>query len=99
MLVRHNTASRINKELPDVQIALGFYYYYCTKDYINALVSFNTASVKDPENYQPLFYMAMVYRAMGDWENAHTIINRVIKLNPKEPLYLTNIGICFDYVA
>ncbi len=41
-------ATRINKDLPDVQIALGFFYYYCTKDYINALISFNTASIKDP---------------------------------------------------
>jgi tetratricopeptide (TPR) repeat protein len=92
------SATRINKDLTDVQIALGFYYYYCKKDYINALISFNTATVKDPENYQPLFYMAMVYRAMGDWEKVHTIIDRVITFNPQEPLDLTNIGLCFDYL-
>lgn len=91
-------ATRINKNLTDVQIALGFYYYYCKKDYINALISFNTASVRDPENYQPLFYMAMVYRTMGDWEKVHTLIDRVITFNPQEPLDLTNIGLCFDYL-
>jgi tetratricopeptide (TPR) repeat protein len=89
-------ASKINKELTDVQIALGFYYYYCTKDYLNALISFNTATVKDPENYQPLFYMAMVYRAMGDWEKLHSLINKVIPYNPQDPLCLTNIGTSFD---
>ena len=91
-------ASRLDKDLTDVQIAMGFYYYYCTKDYLNALISFNTASVKDPGDYQPLFYMAMVYRAMGDWEKAHSMIDRVIKFNPQEPLYLTNIGSTFQYL-
>jgi tetratricopeptide (TPR) repeat protein len=92
------TAAGISKDLVDVQIALGFYYYYCKKDYLNALISFNTATIKDPENYQPLFYMALVYRVMGDWEKVHSLIDRVIKFNPQEPLYLTNIGVCFDYL-
>jgi len=92
------SATKINKELTDVQIAMGFYYYYCTKDYINALVSFNTAFNKDPENYQPLFYMAMVYRALGDWDKVHTVIDKVIQFNPQDPLDLTNIGLCFDYL-
>jgi tetratricopeptide (TPR) repeat protein len=92
------SAEKINKDLIDVQIAQGFYYYYCKKDYLNALMSFNTASARDPENYQPLFYMAMVYRAMGNWDKAHALIDKVIKFNPQEPLYLTNIGLCFDYL-
>jgi len=92
------SATRINKDLTDVQIALGFFYYYCRKDYLNALISFNTADSKDPENYQPLFAMAMVYRAMGDWEKVHELTNRVIRFNLQEPLYLTNIGTSFDYL-
>ena len=89
---------RIDKNLTDAQIALGFYYYYCKKDYLNAMLSFKTASIKDPENYQPLFYMALVYRQMGDWEMSQSLINRVIAFNPQEPLYLTNIGLSFDYL-
>jgi tetratricopeptide (TPR) repeat protein len=42
--------------------------------------------------------MAMVYRAMGDWEKVHQLINRVIRFNLQEPLYLTNIGTSFDYL-
>lgn len=93
-----NSALKINKELTDIQIALGFYYYYCKKDYINALISFNNATMKDPENYQPIFYMALVYRAMGEWDKMHLLINKVIRFNPQEPLYLTNIGLSFDYL-
>jgi tetratricopeptide (TPR) repeat protein len=92
------TAEGINKELPDVQIAYGFYYYYCKKDFINALMSFHTASIMDPQNYQPFFYMAMVYRRMGDWSKSQSMIHKVIKLNPQEALYLTNIGLSYTYL-
>jgi tetratricopeptide (TPR) repeat protein len=93
-----NSASRINKDLNDIQIAYGFYYYYCTKEYTNALISFNNASLKDPKNYKPIFYMAMVYRAMGDWDKVHEILERVIKFDIQDPLELTNIGLCFEYL-
>ncbi len=91
-------AESINKELTDVYIAYGFYYYYCKQDYINALMSFNTASVMDPEDYQPLFYMALVYRRMGDWDKSLKLIHKVVNFNPQEALYLTNIGLSYAYM-
>lgn len=91
-------ALRIDKELTDAQIALGFYYYYCKREYTKALISFNTASLKDPENYQPLFYMALVYRKMGEWEMSQSYIKKVLEFNPQEPLFLTNIGLSYTYL-
>ena len=91
-------ALRIDKDLTDAQIALGFYYYYCKKDYLNAMLSFKTASIRDPENYQSLFYMALVYRRMGDWAKSQSYMNKVIAFNPQDPLYLTNIGLSFTYL-
>jgi tetratricopeptide (TPR) repeat protein len=92
------TAEKIDKGLTDVQIAYGFYYYYCKSDFINALISFHTASILDPQNYQPLFYMALVYRRMGEWEKSQSLIHRVITFNPQEALYLTNIGLSYTYL-
>jgi TolB-like protein/Tfp pilus assembly protein PilF len=93
-----NNASRINNNLSDVQIARGFYYYYCKQDYGNALINFNAASEKDPENYFPRFYMAMVNRAMGNWKEVKSLLNTVIKEEPHDPLVLTNIGLSFEYL-
>jgi tetratricopeptide (TPR) repeat protein len=89
---------QIDKDLPDAQIAYGFYYYYCKKDYLNALRSFTTASVMEPENCLPLFYMAIVYRKMGEWDMSQNLMHRVMENNPQEPLYLTNIGLSFTYL-
>jgi tetratricopeptide (TPR) repeat protein len=91
-------AERLHKDLPEVQVAYGFYYYYCTKEYTNALINFSVASEKDPENYKPLFYMALVYRAMGEWQKSHILLHKVIKFQPQDPLDLTNIGLSFDYM-
>lgn len=93
-----NSASNINSDLPDVDIARGFYYYYITKDYPKAIISFNLAADKDPESYLPLFYMAMVYRAMGNWDEVKKLLSKVIKFDLQDPLVLTNIGLCFEYL-
>ncbi len=91
-------ALKINKDLTDAQIALGFYYNYCEPDYQKALVHFNRAAAKDPENYQPLFYLAMVYRRMGDWGKSQSLISMVIRQNPQVALFLTNIGTSYTYL-
>lgn len=91
-------ASSINSELPDVKIALGFYYYYCKKEYREALMSFKEASKMDPGNYEPIFYMAVVHRMGGNWEESQKLIKKVLEFNPQDPLYLTNIGLSYTYL-
>ena len=89
-------ASKIDPGLPEVYIAWGFYYYYCAKDYKNAIDNFNTASLKDPENYQPKFYMAMVQRILGKWGEVSNLLSSL--KDPGDPLVLTNIGLSYDYM-
>jgi tetratricopeptide (TPR) repeat protein len=91
-------ALRIDKDLTEAQIALGFYFFYCKGDYENALKYFKIAADQDPENYQPMFFMAIVYRKMGEWERSQNLIHKVVRLNPQEALFLTNIGLSYDYI-
>jgi tetratricopeptide (TPR) repeat protein len=91
-------ALEINNDLPDIQNALGFYYYYCKGEFDKALKHFDIAAKKNPQDYQPLFYMAMVYRRMGEWSNSQNLIKKVINLDPQEALYLTNIGISYTFL-
>ena len=91
-------ARSINNNIPDIDIALGFYYYYCTEDYEEALRNFQNAAQKDPQNYQPFFYMALVNRRLGNWKECQNLIHRVIKSNPQEALFLTNIGMTYSFL-
>jgi tetratricopeptide (TPR) repeat protein len=91
-------AISINKDLYEVQIAAGFYYYYCDIDFEKSLYFFNRAIEMAPGNYQPVYYLSLVYRKMGKWAESLNLLHRVIKYNPQEALFLTNIGLTYDYL-
>ncbi len=93
-----NAAKRINKPLPDIEIAQGFYYHYCTRELEKALEHFGKATEMSPGDFQPLFYMSMVYRRMGEWNKCLQLIRKIIRLNPQDALCLTNIGLTYDFV-
>ena len=88
-----NKALELDKELIETYIARGFYYYYCTKELDKALENFRYANSQQPNNWQCIFYMALVQRAMGDWKKSQNLLARVMEFNPQDPLVLTNIGL------
>ena len=89
-------ALQIDKNLTEAKIAYGFYYYYFIKDYSKALEYFREVSVKEPENRQNNFYIALVLRAQGKWEQSQTLIKKAVKYNFQNPLFLTNIGLSYQ---
>lgn len=88
-------AFEIDKDLIDVKIALGFYYYYCLGDYQKAMVQFRNASDQDPENSLCQYYMAIVYRRTGEWEKSKNLMRKVLRSEPRDALILTNIGMSY----
>jgi tetratricopeptide (TPR) repeat protein len=84
--------------LSEGQIAYGFYYYYFLKDYAKSLEYFRNLSVKEPWNWQCKYYMALVLRASGDWDQSQTIMAEVGGHNIRDPLFLTNIGLSYQAV-
>jgi tetratricopeptide (TPR) repeat protein len=88
-------AVKFDKNLTEAKIAYGFYYYYFVKDYNKALEYFREVSVKEPENCQNHYYLALVLRAQGMWEQSQNLMREVVKYNPQDPLILTNIGLSY----
>ncbi|MBW6500375.1 MAG: tetratricopeptide repeat protein [Bacteroidales bacterium] len=88
----------IDPDLTEALIALGFYHYYCIQDYQEALKHFTKASEQSPENWEPLFYMAMVLRRNGDWQTSQSLLTKVMRHKPQNALILTNIGLSYDYL-
>jgi serine/threonine-protein kinase len=85
-------ALELDKDLIETKIAEGFYYYYCTFEYQKALASFTSANLQQPNNWQFLYYMALVHRALGNWHKSQKLFAKVLEFNPQDPLVLTNIG-------
>ncbi|MCX6260965.1 MAG: hypothetical protein NTY95_09010 [Bacteroidia bacterium] len=89
-------AVKFDKNLTEAKIAYGFYYYYFVKDYNKALEYFREVSKMEPGNWQNNFYMALVLRAQGKWDQSQTLIKDVVKHNLRDPLFLTNIGLSYQ---
>jgi tetratricopeptide (TPR) repeat protein len=90
-------ALSINGNMSEIEIAQGFYYYYCKRQNELALEHFEKASLMNPDNYQPLFYMALANRRLGNWDACLKLIHKVIKSNPREAIFLTNIGMTYSF--
>jgi TolB-like protein/tetratricopeptide (TPR) repeat protein len=91
-------ALELENDLPDARVALGFYNYYCMEDYREALAQFSLAAEMDPANYQPPFYMAMVYRKTGEWQKSQDLLRKVIADEPQDALVLINIGTSYTFM-
>lgn len=91
-------AFKLDNELAEASVALGFYNYYCIGNNYEALTHFGRASELAPASYQPLFYLAMVYRKMGSWDRSQELIRKVIAEDPRDALVLLNIGISYAYI-
>lgn len=88
----------LDKDLAEAWVALGFYNYYCIGANYDALTSFSRAAELAPASYEPSFYMAMVYRRMGDWTRSQDLIRKVIAEDPRDALVLLNIGSSYVYM-
>ena len=91
-------ALKIDPKLAEAHNADGFYYYYFKNDYRKAIDCFRFASELDPGNWQPVYYLAIVYRRLGEWNKSQSLLSRVLKYNPRDALVLTNIGSSYYYL-
>ena len=91
-------AIKINPKLAEAQNAYGFYYCYCRIDYRKAVECFKLASDLDPGNWQPVYYQAVAYRRMGEWNKSQALLTKVLKYNPRDALVLTNIGASYCFL-
>jgi tetratricopeptide (TPR) repeat protein len=88
----------IDRGLTEAKVAYGFYYYYFETDYDKALEYFREASTEDPEYWQCKYYMGLVLRAKGEWAGSQNLMNEVVRSNPLNAVFITNIGISYHFL-
>ena len=88
----------LQRELSEAHVAMGFYYYYGLDEYNWALTSFEKAVELRPNNNEYLYYLSVIRRALGDWENVLTLSNKVFASNPRNVLFLINLGFSYLYL-
>ena len=90
--VAAETAIRLQPDLPEAHLAMGFYYYYCERDYQGALGEFAIAKLSLPNS--PEVYMAIgaIERRQGKWKESTANLERAASLSPKDAWVLQNLA-------
>jgi TolB-like protein/Tfp pilus assembly protein PilF len=86
------TAIRLQPDLAEAHLAMGFYYYYCERDYQGALREFAIAKLSLPNS--PEVYMAIgaIERRQGKWNESTTNLERAASLSPRDAWVLQNLA-------
>ena len=89
-------AFRLNPDLPEAHLALGWYYYQGHLDYDRALEQFAIARESQPNNSGLLLGIGAAQRRQGKFEEALGNIKRAFELNPLDSLLAYEVAITFE---
>ena len=85
-------AIRLQPNLPEAHLALGFYHYYCERDYQTALKEFAIAKLTLPNSAEVYMAIGAIERRQGKWEKSTANLERAASLSPKDTWVLQNLA-------
>ena len=87
-------ALRLQPDLPEGHLALGFSYYYGDRDYERALAEFDIARRGLPNESQAYLAIGAIQRRQGKWAESTANLEKAAALDPKNTNVLINL--CFQ---
>jgi serine/threonine-protein kinase len=90
-------ALRLQPDLPEGHLALGFAYYYGDRDYERALTEFDIARRGLPNESQAYLAIGAIQRRQGKWVESNANLEKAATLDPKNTNVLINLG--YNYLA
>jgi len=88
---------RLQPNLPEGHLALGFSYYYGDRDYERALAEFEIAKRDLPNQAEAYFAIGAIQRRQGKWTESNANLNKAAALDPKNISILINLA--YSYMA
>src|SRR5512132_2235278 len=88
---------RLQPNLPEGHLALGFSYYYGDRDYERALAEFEIAKRDLPNQAEAYFAIGAIQRRQGKWTESNANLNKAAALDPKNLSVLINLA--YSYMA
>jgi TolB-like protein/Flp pilus assembly protein TadD len=89
-------ALRLQPDLPEAHLALGYCYYYGDADYERALAEFAIAQRGLPNTADVYVSIAAIERRQGKWEQSTKNFEKAVSLNPKDAFLLQNLAINYE---
>src|SRR5437763_8047528 len=85
------TAIRLQPDLPEAHLALGFYHYYCERNYQAALDEFAIARQSLPNSAEVYLAIGAIERRQGKWAESTANLEKAASLSPKDAWVLENL--------
>src|SRR5213079_1027672 len=85
-------ALRLEPELPEAHLALGFYHYYCERNYQAALDEFAIARQSLPNSAEVYLAIGAIERRQGKWAESTANLEKAASLSPKDAWVLENLA-------
>ncbi|HEY3661239.1 MAG TPA: hypothetical protein VGK91_08445 [Candidatus Udaeobacter sp.] len=85
-------ALRLQPDLPEAHLALGFYHYYCERNYQNALDEFTIAGKSLPNSADVYLAIGAIQRRQGKWAESTANMEKAASLSPKDAFLLINLA-------
>src|SRR5438067_7622290 len=90
-------ALRLQPDLPEAHLALGFSYYYGDRDYQRALTEFESAKRGLPNEAEAYMAIGAIQRRQGKWIESTENLEKAAALDPKNVGILCKLG--YSYMA
>ena len=84
-------ALRLQQDLPEGHLALGFSYYYGDRDYERALAEFEIAKRGLPNEAKAYLAIGAIQRRQGKWAESTANLEKASALDPKNASVLRNL--------
>jgi TolB-like protein/Flp pilus assembly protein TadD len=88
-----NEAIRLQPDLPECHVALGFTYYYGDRDYERALKEFAVAQRALPNDAGIYRAIGAIERRQAKWKESTANYRRAVSLNPRDAVLLRNLAL------
>ena len=85
-------ALRLQPDLPEAHLALGFYHYYCERNYQRALEEFAIARKSLPNSADVYLAIGAIQRRQGKWAESTANMEKAASLSPKDVILLINLA-------
>jgi len=92
-----NEALRLQPDLPEGHLALGFSYYYGDRDYDRALKEMEIAKRDLPNEAQAYMAIGAIQRRQGKWTESTANLEKAAALDPKNAMILDQLAL--NYIA
>ncbi len=85
-------AMKLDPELAESHLAMGFYHYWVKLNYPKAIEEFNIALKLQPNSAEAYYGLGLVYRRKGDFELSVQNLEKTCEIDPLSVEYLRNTG-------